>query len=348
MKIVQLAPLEETVPPQAYGGTELVVGNITEELVKRGHDVYLIGAGKCQTSANFVPVLNRTLRQLYPWPQQALLRERTKLLKLGEALVKIQNINPDIIHNHTNWRGVAFSKLLPHKMVTTCHDPLTDNLEIQLYKQSPDHNFISISNNQRKAIPELNWIGTVYNGIDPEKYSYGNGMGDYFLFLGRTSPEKGLAEICQLIKQTSHKLKIAAKIDAADKDYFFGKVKPYIDGKQIEFLGEVGHREKNLLLSNAKALLLWLNWEEPFGLVVTEAMACGTPVIVNKRGSMPEIIDDSINGFLVDSLEDMKRRMDDVSQINREKCREKVIKHFSLQSMVTEYEKYYQKTLTTQ
>lgn len=160
---------------------------------------------------------------------------------------------------------------------------------------------------------------------------------DYFAFLGRTSPEKGLKEIIHMIKKTKYKLKIAAKLDTSDMDYFNAEIKPHIDGKQIEFIGEIGPNEKNEFLGKAKALLLWLNWEEPFGLVVTEAMACGTPVIVNPRGSMPELIKSGQTGFLVNSLDEMQTSLDAVGKINPSDCRTHVEKNFSAQKMTSDY-----------
>lgn len=205
------------------------------------------------------------------------------------------------------------------------------------YEHFPNHNYVSISNNQRLAMPDLNWVKTVYNGIDTSQFSINAPQRDYFAFLGRSSPNKGLKEICTLIKKTKHKLKIAAKVDTADQAYFNQEIKPLIDGKQIEFIGEIGPADKNEFLGKAKGLLLWLNWEEPFGLVVTEAMACGTPVIVNKRGAMPEIVVNGKTGFLVDSLDEMQQRLDEVKTIKASDCRQHVETNFSQTKMADDY-----------
>ncbi len=336
MKIVLVAPFEEPVPPKKYGGTELVVSNVAEELVARGHDVHLIASGDSVTKAHLIPVVPQSLRANKNNEDFAKWRDYRKFEGIAKIIGHIRDINPDIVHNHLNWRLVAFSDLIDQPMMSTLHGPLTSLFEREAYVTYPRGNYISISNNQRKALPDINWIGTVYNGIDVSKFEFGDG-GDYFVFLGRTTPEKGLAEICQTIKQTTHKLKIAAKVDPVDQEYFDLQIKPHIDGQQIEFIGEVDHVGKNELLKNAKGLLLWLNWEEPFGLVVVEAMACGTPVITNRRGSMPELVVDSRTGYLVNSVDEMKQKLDEVGDIDRQACRQHVLDHFTVGHMVDGY-----------
>lgn len=338
MRIVQIAPFEEPVPPKKYGGTELVVYNIVEEMTRLGHEVYLIAAGDSTTSAHLIPIVEKSLRQMYGPEELDTWRDFLKFFKMGEILKKVREINPDIVHNHLNWRLLVFSDFIECPMYTTIHGPITSLHERYTYSQFPQANYISISNNQRKAMPELNWVKTIYNGIDLKRFKVNeNKNREYFAFLGRTSQEKGLKEICQTIKKTKYKLKIAAKVDTVDKKYFEQEIKPLIDGKQIEFVGEIGPEEKSDFLRNAKGLLLWLNWEEPFGLVVTEAMACGTPVIVNKRGSMPELVKNGQTGYLVDSLEEMKKRLDEVEAIDPLVCREHVERNFSSSIMAKEY-----------
>lgn len=339
MKYLLVAPFEEPVPPNKYGGTELVVSNITEELVARGYEVYLVASGDSQTSANLLPVFSKSLRSLAKDNTEfATMRDYWKFSSMGKIMEYINEIKPDIVHNHLNWRLVTFSNLISQPMITTTHGPLTSVSEREAYTAFPKGNYVSISDNQRKALPDINWVQTVYNGIDVDKFDFNaQPKGDYFVFLGRTTPEKGLAEICKLIKESPYKLKIAAKVDPVDEAYFTKEIQPHIDGEKIEYLGEVDHQGKNALLKDAKGLLMWLNWEEPFGLVVTEAMACGTPVIINKRGSMPELIKDGKTGFLVDTLEDMRKRLDEINTINRADCREHVVNHFAVQQMVDGY-----------
>lgn len=342
MRIVELAPFEEPVPPRMYGGTELVVANITEGLVKRGHDVFLVASADSTTSAALVPISEKSFRELYPrtkYSEKEIeeLRSYWRTRKSIEAIEMIKTLKPDIVHNHIGWRAVLLSPLIGCPIMTTLHGPLTPFKEMATFADYPTGNYISISNNQRLAMPDINWIGTVHNGIDVSAFEVGNGDGGYFAFLGRANPEKGLAEICRLVRKTSHKLKIAAKIDSVDVEYFEKEVRPHIDGVQIEFLGEVDHKGKNELLKNALALLVWLNWEEPFGLAVIEAMACGTPVIATKRGSMPELVVDGVTGFLVNSLEEMSAKLDEVNQIDRVACRRHIENNFSVDRMVLGY-----------
>lgn len=337
MRIVEIAAIEEKVPPEKYGGTELVVHNVTEGLVEAGHEVYLLASGDSETSAKLIPLLPKSIRAMYGPEEIEHWRDYLKVAALADILKRVREIKPDIVHNHLNWRLLLFSDLLDCPMMNTMHGPLTSLRERETYRAHSHANYISISDNQRKAMPELNWLRTVYNGIDVEQFDFQETKGDYFAFLGRTSPEKGVEEICRMIRGTKHKLKIAAKVDPVDRHYFDNYVKPYIDGDQIEFVGEVDHAGKNALLKNAKALLLWLNWEEPFGLVVPEANACGTPVITNYRGAMPELIKEGVNGFLADSIEGMESYLDRAQEIQPVACREHVKASFSKEKMVKDY-----------
>jgi glycosyltransferase involved in cell wall biosynthesis len=338
MRIVVIAPVEEPVPPLKYGGTELVVYNLCQELVHKGHEVYLLAAGDSQTSAHLVPLVPVSLRQAYSLDEIDKWRNPIKIIQLATVLKAVKNLQPDIAYNHQGWRFVPFIEFVDCPVYTTIHGPLNTSNEQFTYEHYPQVPIISISHNQRKAMPKLNWVKTIYNGIDVNRFTIGEARErEYFAFLGRTSPEKGLKEICQMIKKTSYKLKIAAKVDTVDLPYFNQEIKPFIDNKQIEFLGEIGTDEKAMFLSKAKGLLLWLNWEEPFGLVVVEAMASGTPVIVNKRGSMPEIILNDKTGFLVASLEEMKQRLSDVERLSAQDCRSHVEKHFSTKKMTQGY-----------
>jgi glycosyltransferase involved in cell wall biosynthesis len=336
MKILQIAAFDEPVPPKKYGGTELVVFNICEGLVAAGHDVHLIASGDSQTSAHLIPIVEKSLRSVFTEKEIPLQRDYYRIYSLVKILEIAKEIKPDVIHNHLSWRIMHFTNYFDCPIFSTMHGPL-DIRVLQTARDVPNSSLVSISNNQRAPGPDLNWAGTVYNGIDVEAFELGTGDRDYFAFLGRIAPEKGLGEICRMIKKTSHKLKIAAKIDSADLKYYEEEVKPYIDGEQIEYIGEVDHAGKNEFLKGAKGLLLWLTWEEPFGLVVVEANACGTPVLVNPRGSMPELISEGTNGFLVDSLDMMQSRLDDVDTIEPTKCREQVQLHFSKEKMVSDY-----------
>lgn len=338
MKIVQVAPLEEPVPPKTYGGTELVVYNVIEEMVKLGHEVHLLGTGDSHTSAHLVPIVEESIRNAKTPHNTEQWRNFMKIFHIPTILKVIKELKPDIVHNHCSWRILQFADFIECPMFTTVHGSIASPHERYTFEKYKTQNFVSISDNQRLAMPEINWLGTVYNGIDVDAFTL-NKKDDraYFAFLGRTSPEKGLKEICLMIKKTNHVLKIAAKIDAVDREYFEKEIQPLIDGKQIQFIGEVNHTQKVEFLKNAKALLLWLNWEEPFGLVVVEAMACGTPVIVNKRGSMPEIVVDTKTGFLINTIDDMLAAIEKIQTIKPQACYDHVAKHFSAKKMAQSY-----------
>lgn len=347
MKILQIAPLEETVPPMKYGGTELVVYNLTEELVKRNHDVYLFASGDSKTSAHLVAPIEKSVRKTFTSADLESGRELWLINGLAKMRTIIRELQPDIIHNHNGWPIVTFAddiyKNFNIPMITTLHGPLNSMQEDFIYHDSKSASFISISNNQRKALPNINYIETVYNGIDVAKFDLSTEKREYFAILGRISKEKGIKEICELIKKTNEKLVIAAKLDPTDQEYFEKDVKPLIDNDQIKFIGEVDHQGKNEFLGKAKALLVWLNWEEPFGLVTIEANACGTPIIANRRGSMPEIVQDGVNGYLVDTLDEMEQKLSEVSKLSPLECRKVVEKRFSVKTMVDGYENAYKK-----
>ncbi len=337
MRIMQIAAIEETVPPSKYGGTELVVSNVTEGMVERGHEVFLLAAGNSKTAAHLVPLAEKSLREMYPIEEMNMWRKYYNVYLVSEVLRLIDEIKPDVIHNHLSWRLVLFSDFIKIPMFHTIHGPVTDKSHQIAYNRFPKANYISISDYQRTPMPHLNWVKTVYNGIDVNKFELGEENREYFAFLGRVSPEKGLAEICKMIKSTNEKLKIAAKIDQVDLEYYDKEIKPFIDGNQIEYVGEVDHIGKNELLKNAKGLLAWPNWPEPFGLAIVEALACGTPVFVNRLGSMPELMIDGKSGFLVDSIEEMKAKLGDVKMIDPVFCREHVVKNFAKEKMVDDY-----------
>ena len=355
MKIALIAPVEETVPPRKYGGTELVVSNLTEELVKRGHEVHLLASGDSQTSAKLVPLVPKAIRVVTKSVGQEKLRESWKYISLAEATKYLLRNKFDIIHQHVGWRMSPMESVFTVPTVTTCHGPLYDDYVKTVFDMYRKNNFITISNAQRKGNGNLHYIGTVYNGIDLSDFDFVADRGKYFAFLGRMSHEKGPKEAILSAKKAGVKLKMAAKIDAADVPYFTKEVKPLIDNKDIEYIGEIGEKEKNKFLGGAIALLGLINWEEPFGLYFTEAMATGTPIISVRRGSAPELIKQGITGYLVDrnrivseAAKYIKKIMSmsnlDYSRM-RLQSRNNVVKNFSIAKMVDDYECIYQKVI---
>ena len=353
MKIALLAPFEESVPPYKYGGTELIVYYLAQILSKK-HSVFLLATGDSKTKAKLVPIFPRSIRK-EKVSQDMRIRESLKYIGIAKVVQELKKINPDIVHNHIGWRFLPFAPLFKSPVITTLHGPLNVSYQQFVYGKFREYPFISISNSQRKPFKILNFLATVYNGIDIKQFHFnGKPKGDYFAFLGRMSPEKGPVQAIRAAKKAGIKLRMAAKVDVVDKDYFEKKVRFLIDGRQIKFIGEIGLKEKDEFLRNAKGLLVPLQWEEPFGLFMIEAMACGTPVIAFNRGSVPEIIKNGKTGFICkpNDLNSMVRAIKRVYQMPekdylkmRRLCRQHVEKNFTAERMVSEYEKVYEKIL---
>lgn len=341
LKIALLAPFEEPVPPEKYGGTELVVSNITETLVSLGYDVHLVATGDSKTASILHPVFNEALRK-NPKAQDSKFRETSKYLGIGKVLEIVSEIKPDIIHNHIGWRLIPFEKFIGAPVVTTMHGPLETEAQRGMYEMFPNHRYISISNNQRAPASKLNFLGTVYNGIDISKFDFESKHGEYLAFLGRMSPEKGPKVAIEVAKKFGMKLIMAAKVDAVDKEYFKNEIEPLIDGKQIIFVGEVGPKEKNDLLKNAYALLATIQWREPFGLFLIEAMATGTPVVVTNMGAAPELVLNNKTGFTVDNdIDAYVEALKKIPNIKRKDCRKRVEENFTKEKMTEGYVKIY-------
>lgn len=337
MKIAQLAPPWIPVPPYTYGGTELVISWLCDELVRRGHEVTLFASGDSKTKAKLIPVWPTSL-----W--RANLRTPHAVFSLMyQKLIELQE-NFDIIHDHCEFYTVPYSKFLKPKIITTLHHPLQEETII-LYKKFPKINFVAISKNQRRQGPGINIVRTVYHGLPLEKYPFNKRPKDYLLWLSRIGPDKGIAEAIDIAKLSGEKLIISGNILPQYADYFEFRIKPLIDGKQIQFVGASDFPKKVDLFKNAKAFLFPIKRPEPFGLVVIEAMACGTPVIAFKEGSLPELVENGKTGFLVDSIDQACQSLKKIDQIKRDYCREYVKKNFNLKRMVNRYEKLYKKIL---
>ncbi|HUD06760.1 MAG TPA: glycosyltransferase family 4 protein [Candidatus Saccharimonadales bacterium] len=339
MKIALLAPIEESVPPKKYGGTERVVFNLAEELVKLGHEVSLFASADSKTSAKLIPVANRSIRKYMTTNPRVWLDEQIKALHIALELIGKNRF--DIIHNHLDAPLLIFRKLVKVPIVTTIHNPVDYSLKNSYLSQ----NFVSISRAQRRYAPDLNYLATVHNGINVDEFVFNDKPKNYLAFLGRISPDKGPKQAIEIAKKSGHRLIMGAKVDPVDRAYYRKVIKPLVNNKNVVFLGEVDAKAKNDLLKNAKALLSPIQWDEPFGLATVEALSCGTPVLTYKRGSMSEIISDGKNGFLCENESDMLRAITKIGKIDRQFCRADVAKRFSASLMAKRYVKVYEKAI---
>ena len=337
MRIAQVAPLWFSVPPHAYGGAEFVVSILTEELARKGHEVTLFATGDSKTSARLIPI----------WPKGLIKANLSApfvpIALLYKELVERQE-EFDIIHDHGEQYGAPFSRFLKPPIVSTFHNPITEEKNI-LFKKYPNINYVAVSKNQKRSGPGINIVKTIHHGIPIEKYEFNPQPKNYLLWLSSIIPEKGPATAIEIAKMAGEKLIISGPIFSYAADYFEYRIKPLIDGKQIQFVGESDFEKKVELFKNAKAFLFPIRRQEPFGLVVIEAMACGTPVIAFKEGSLSELIENKKTGFLVNSAGEAVRSLKKINSISREYCREHVKKNFPLRRMVNRYEKLYKKIL---
>jgi glycosyltransferase involved in cell wall biosynthesis len=339
LKIAQVAPLFESVPPKYYGGTERVVSYLTEELVRQGHEVTLFASGDSVTKAHLIAPCRRSLRL-----------DKNCVDQLAHHILMLEMVFKqahrfDIIHFHIDYLHFPLSRRhnIPH--VTTLHGRLDIPDLVPLYREFGEMPVVSISNSQREPLPWLNWRGTVYHGLPEDLYTFREEHGKYLAFLGRIAPEKRVDRAIEIAKRTGIPLKIAAKVDKVDKEYFETVVQPLLRDPLIEYLGEIGDGEKNEFLGNAYALLFPIDWPEPFGLVMIEAMACGTPVIAYRRGSVPEVLEEGVTGFIVQGLEDAVEAVYKVRNINRRRCREVFEERFSATRMTRDYLNIYKQLL---
>ncbi len=333
MRIAQVAPLYESVPPRLYGGTELVVSNLTEELVNQGHEVVLFASGDSLTKASLVACCPRSLRL-----DTGCVDSFAHHVLMLEQVLRHHEENPfDIIHFHVDYLHFSTSRREALPSVTTLHGRLDIPDLVSLYREFRDAPVISISDAQRDPLPWLNWQATVHHGLPQDKFGLGPGSGEYLAFLGRISPEKGLDQAIQIAGCAGMKLKIAAKIDRADREYYEAKIRPLMKLPHVEYMGEIGDSEKWEFLGNATALLAPVQWPEPFGLVMIEAMACGTPVIAYNNGSIPEIVKHRTNGFVVKNVPEAVEAIGNLDSIDRGTCRLHFEKHFTAARMCRDY-----------
>jgi glycosyltransferase involved in cell wall biosynthesis len=332
MKIAQVAPLYESVPPKLYGGTERVVSWITEELVKEGHEVTLYASGDSNTSARLRSVCERSLRL-----------EGGKLLSpLAHHLNLIETVAQeadefDVVHFHLDYLPFSQIRRLEIPAVTTLHGRLDIPDLYPLFREFDDMRLISISDAQRAPMPWASWLTTVHHGLPKDLHQPNENGGNYLAFLGRISPEKRVDRAIEIAKQTDMPLRVAAKIDEADRSYFESEISDLLANSDVEFVGEIGETEKTEFLGNAKALLFPIDWPEPFGLVMIEAMSCGTPVIAFRGGSVAEIIDDGVTGFIVESVEQAVEALKRIDTIDRQACHQRFLERFTSRRMCEQY-----------
>lgn len=340
MRIAQVTPLWERVPPPAYGGIELVVSLLTDELVRRGHEVTLFATGDSITLAKLDSIHPRAIR-LDPTVKEYQVYET---LLLNHVYQQAEEF--DIIHSHMGYAALPFAHRSKTPTIHTLHGRFTSDTE-KIYSAARTQAYVSISDSQREPLPDLNYLATVYNGIDVDSYKFYAQPEEppYLAFLGRLSPEKGPHHAIEIAKRTGWRLKMAGKVDIVDREFYETKLKPQIDGEQIQYLGEANHVQKNALMGGAVATLFPITWREPFGLVMVESMASGTPVIAMNLGSAPEVIADGKTGFLCETVEECIAALGRIEQIDRATCRQHVIKHFSVQRMTDGYEAVYREIL---
>lgn len=335
MKIAQISPLYESVPPTMYGGTERVVHYITEELVSMGHEVTLFASGDSATRANLVAPVKKALR---------LDNECVDPLAPHFAMMELVDKKSrqfDVIHNHIDYLFYPLMKRKKKNSITTLHGRL-DIPELQpLYRHYPGIQVVSISDAQRKPLPHANWIKTVYHGLPLDLFRFSSPAEGYLTFVGRISPEKRIDRAIDIAIKAGIPFKFAAKVDKSDKEYFETQIKPLMEHPLVEFLGEIGDNEKQELLGHALGLIYPIDWPEPFGLAMIEAMACGTPVIAWRNGSVPEVVDHNVTGFVVDSIDEAVDAVHKLPQLSRETCRKTFEERFSSRRMAEDYLEIY-------
>ena len=337
MRIAQISPLFEAVPPKLYGGTERVVYSLTEELVAMGHDVTLFASGDSVTSATLAPMRDQAIR-LDPS-----VRDWVALYNRMVELIYRRKDEFDVLHFHIDYFPLSLFSRQNVPFLTTIHGRLDVAEFVEVFGTFRDAPFVSISDNQRKPIPHLNWVRTVLHGMPPHILTPQPVKQEYAAFLGRVSPEKGLDRAIHIAGKAGLKLKIAAKVDNADKEYYDTIIKPLIrDNAHVEFIGEINDQQKPAFLSGAHALIFPIDWPEPFGLVMIEAMACGTPVIAYRSGSVPEVIDDGVSGFIVGDEDEAVRAIGRLGELNRETVRATFDRRWTARRMAEDYVSVYE------
>jgi glycosyltransferase involved in cell wall biosynthesis len=338
LRIAQVAPLHESVPPRLYGGTERIASYLTEDLVAAGHDVTLFASGDSETSAQLVACCPSSLRLAdcsdpHPWTMAMVERVARHAREF------------DVVHFHIDYQHFPVSQRERYRHVTTLHGRLDTRELALMFDHFPDIPVVSISDSQREPVPFLDWQGTVYHGFPEELYRFEAERGGYLAFLGRVSPEKGLDRAIEIAGRAGYRLLVAAKIDRHDRDYFQHCLVPLMRQSHVEYLGEIGERDKQELLGGALALVFPIDWPEPFGMVMAEALACGTPVIAYRSGSVPEVVDDGVTGFVCDDIAQAVAAIGRVHELSRATCRRVFEQRFTSERMMRDYVAIYRRIL---
>ncbi len=335
MRIAQVAPLQIAVPPKKYGGTERVIATLTEALVRLGHDVTLFASADSKTIATLAPMLKREIF-FNPTVDSA----AHHIAMLHEIYTRRAS-EFDVIHSHLDYFTLPFTRLSATPTVLTLHGRLDHEEVVRVFSEYPEANYVSISDDQRKPLPQLNWVSTVHHGIDVDRIKPSYKQGDYLCFVGRMSPEKRPDLAIEVAKRVGMKLKLAAKVDHTEEEYFKREIEPLMDHPLIEWLGEVNEEQKRELMAGAYALILPIDWPEPFGIVFIEALACGTPVVASPRGSVPEILKDGLTGFSGCTVDELVAAVHNVKLISRRGCRAYAKRRFDTRRMALEYMNVY-------
>jgi glycosyltransferase involved in cell wall biosynthesis len=340
LRIAQIGPLYERIPPKLYGGTERIVSYITEELVRRGHDVTLFAAGDAVTSAKLHPACPQALRLAGKQDLGAFLQ----FPMLSDVYENADDF--DVIHNHIDYWSFGFARLVNTPTVSTMHGRLDLEDLMPVYARYKTVPLVSISDAQRPPLPFMNWVSTVYHGLPRDLLTFSKGPGKYLAFLGRISPEKGPDLAIDVARKAGIPIKLAAKVDVVDRAYFDQVIKPRLSSPNVEYVGEINESQKNEFLGNALALMFTIDWPEPFGLAMIEALACGAPVIARPCGSVPEVLRNGVSGIIASEFDDLVQAVKNIDSVSREACRKEFETRFTDDVMATQYERIYRELIS--